>query len=254
MTRQIKVSAVSYLNSAPFVYGLQQWVMQGEIDLSLDYPAECARKLLTGEVDVGLVPVAVIPEVSNYQILSDYCIGAEGPVRSVVLVSNSPIHSIEQIYLDYQSRTSVLLAKVLAQRLWKKQVNWLPLLPSHPINAFEETDGVVVIGDKVFDYENRFAYTYDLATEWRKLTSLPFVFAAWTANKVLPDTFTKGFNKALAQGLESIPLAVNFFAPKNISGFEAEKYLKENISYRLTDQKREALKLFWSFGREIKPG
>lgn len=254
MTRQIKVSAVSYLNSAPFVYGLQQWVMQGEIDLSLDYPAECARKLLTGEVDVGLVPVAVIPEVSNYQILSDYCIGAEGPVRSVVLVSNSPIHSIEQIYLDYQSRTSVLLAKVLAQRLWKKQVNWLPLLPSHPINAFEETDGVVVIGDKVFDYENRFAYTYDLATEWRQLTSLPFVFAAWTANKQLPNDFIKGFNNALTQGIESIPLAVNFFAPKNISGFEAERYLKENISYRLTDQKREALRLFWTFGREIKPG
>ena len=29
-------------------------------------------------------------------------------------------------------------------------------------------DAFLLIGDKVFDYEGRFAYSYDLAAEWKK--------------------------------------------------------------------------------------
>src|SRR5688572_20649974 len=92
------------------------------LELSVDYPAKIAQQLIDGEVDVALVPVAIIPKLKEYHIISDYCIGAEGPVASVCLFSDVPMNEIKRIYLDYQSRTSVALLKVLVREYWKLDV------------------------------------------------------------------------------------------------------------------------------------
>jgi len=115
----IKVSCVRYLNSQPFIYGLKNNPVINEIDLSLDIPSVCAEKLLNGNVDIGLVPIAVIPELKESHIISDYCIGADGKVETVLLLSDVPLEKIETVLLDYQSRTSVLLVKMLAGKFWK---------------------------------------------------------------------------------------------------------------------------------------
>ena len=57
----IRISAVSYLNTIPFIYGLKQSELIDNIDLRLDYPSVCADKLINNEVDLALVPVVVIP-------------------------------------------------------------------------------------------------------------------------------------------------------------------------------------------------
>ena len=48
----LKVSAVSYLNSVPFIYGLKQSELIHNIDLQLDYPSICADKLINGNVNI----------------------------------------------------------------------------------------------------------------------------------------------------------------------------------------------------------
>ncbi|NQX96939.1 MAG: hypothetical protein HRT73_03545 [Flavobacteriales bacterium] len=98
--KKIKVSAVSYLNTLPFIYGINNSEVMEGIDLSLDIPSDCAKKLLSGEVDLGLVPIAILPQLKEYHIISDYCIGAEGKVDSVALYSDVPLNEIEYIYLD----------------------------------------------------------------------------------------------------------------------------------------------------------
>lgn len=251
MIEKIRVSAVSYLNSIPFVYGLQNSSIFEKIDLSLDYPAECARKLTDDEVDIGLVPVAVIPSLPYYNIISDFCIGAEGPVRTVVLLSNSPIETLDRIYLDYQSRTSVMLIKVLSNNLWKIKPEWNPYTPQHTLNDIDPYDGIVIIGDRVFESESKFKYRYDLAEEWIRLTGLPFVFAAWTANKQIDKTFLDSFNQSLKLGVENIDASIDSLTTLNISRLDAQLYFKNNISFDLNSKKREALKLFWSLSKEI---
>ncbi len=251
MTQRIKITAVSYLNTIPFVYGLQQTNIKDQIDLSLDYPAECARKVISGEFDFGLIPVAAIPSIPLYNIVSDFCIGAEGPVRTVVLMSNCPIDSIDQIYLDYQSRTSVVLVKVLAHNLWNIAPEWSAFTPEHTVDDIDPYDGLVIIGDKVFEHESHFKYKYDLAVEWRRLTGLPFVFAAWAANKPIEDTFIRSFNEALRSGVNSIAKSIDMYPPLKLSKVEAEYYLTNNISFDFNDEKRKALKLFWSLARLV---
>src|ERR1700733_14352965 len=119
LDRKIRVGAVSYLNTKPLLYGIRQAEIISSIELTIDYPSRIASMLLRDEIDIGLVPVAIIPQMKEYHINGDFCIGSDGPVASVCLFSEEPMDRIEKVLLDYQSRTSVELARVLLKQYWK---------------------------------------------------------------------------------------------------------------------------------------
>ena len=239
----IKVSAVSYLNTIPFIYGLKNSTICHQIELSLDYPSLCADKLLKGQVDIGLVPVVVIPKLQHPHIISDYCIGANGAVDTVCLYSDVPISEIESIVLDYQSHTSVELLKILLKEYW--QLN--PELKKADI-GFEENiidnNAALVIGDRAFNLNSKHKYIYDLSAVWKEMTALPFVFAAWVTNKKLSQDFIVNFNKALKNGLSDIDAALNFKWNNYPSCEKPKDYLNNKISYNLDVEKKKGMKLF----------
>lgn len=251
MTRKIRVSAISYLNTAPFVYGLQHSDILENIDITFDYPSECARKLQQKESDIGIIPVAALLSLPKYEVISDYCIGAVGAVRTVALFSNSPLEKIEKIYLDYQSRTSVNLAKILSKKFWKISPEWIPFSPSQDANGLEPHEGLVIIGDRVFNSEKNYKYCYDLAEEWFRYTGLPFVFAVWASVEPLDSDFIDSFNSALGLGLGNIPLSVDNFNLKYIDRAEAIDYLNKNISYNLDDSKKKTIEMFLNQVKEV---
>lgn len=241
MTAPVRISAVSYLNTRPFIYGLQHQQLPG-ISLALDIPSECARKLLNDEADIGLVPVAIIPQLPGAQIISQFCIGAVGPVRSVKLYARCPLQDVKRIWLDFHSRSSVNLARVLAREKWNITPEWLPASAGFEQNI-SGTDAAVVIGDRTFAMNGGFETEIDLAGDWITHTGLPFVFAAWVTRHNYPDTFTVPFNKALAYGLEHISGSISAdFA--GIPQADALDYLRNAISYPLDDAKKAGLQLF----------
>lgn len=237
---KIKVSAVSYTNSKPFVYGLMHSGILAQIDLSLDIPSDCAYKLINNQVDIGLVPVAALLDIPNYSIISNYCIGANGPVDSVFIFSDKPIGEINTIALDIQSRTSNNLAKVLLKNYWR-------LNPDMVLN--ETADAFVQIGDRTFGKKNDYAFSYDLAEEWEKFSGLPFVFAVWAANKKISDRFILDFNKALKYGLDNRLDVIKTIPPRN--NFDVGEYLMNKIDYKLDNRKLEALKLFHQLIKDL---
>ena len=242
-----KISAVSYLNTLPFLYGIENSSdFKKNIDISLDYPSICADKLINNEVDIGLIPVAVIPKIQNANIISDYCIGANGKVKSVLLLTDKPISEIKNIYLDYQSRTSVELLKILAKKYWKISPNWISAEKEYEKKISGNTAGLV-IGDRALEIEKKYKYSYDLAYEWKKYTNLPFVFATWTANKDISQTFINDLNEILKIGIENIDDVINYY--KNYintinNGLDIKEYLTKNISYNFDEQKKIALNKF----------
>lgn len=242
---KIKISAVSYLNAKPFIYGLQHSPVINEIELHLDIPSECAKKLVEGRIDIGLVPVAILPKLNEYHIITDYCIGAEGKVASVMLYSNVPLAEIETVLLDYQSRTSVTLVKVLAENLWKIAPRWKPAQEGYE-NEIAGTTAAVIIGDRTFGLEDTYQYEYDLSEEWQKLTALPFVFACWVANKKLPDSFIEKFNKGLKLGLDNRKVLVKELTNKGYAT-DIDNYLNNSIKYEYDNAKQRALKLFLEY-------
>lgn len=239
---KIKISAVSYTNTKPFIYGIEHSALLGQIDLSLDIPTDCAAKLIDGQVDIGLIPVAAIPQVPNANIVADYCIGSVGAVNSVFIFSKVPATEIKTVRLDSQSRTSNNLAKVLLKFHFKQQV-------IYSTDPDLETDALVLIGDRTFGKKEEFAYAYDMGLEWMNFTGLPFVYAAWVANKHIPQEFINEFNKALSFGLSQRKVLLEEL-PKQ-ANFDLEDYLLHKLDFELTDQKREALTLFLSYIREL---
>jgi chorismate dehydratase len=242
---KIKISAVKYANTYPFIYGLTESGFENKIILETDHPSDCALKLIDGKVDIGLVPVASLPLVKEYQIISDYCIGAKGNVRTVLLLSNCIFEDIRNIYLDYRSYSSINLTKVLAKNFWKREFNWINTSKSFDFINIGQDEAVVLIGDQCFEFENSFRHKIDLAMEWQKFSGLPFVFACWTANKTLEVEFIEEFNKALRLGVENIPAVVEKFSDTGtISGIDLSNYLTENIDYILDEDKKKGLNMF----------
>jgi chorismate dehydratase len=239
---KIRITAVSYLNTKPFLYGLLRSDLKEEIDLHLDMPSECARKLESGEADLGLIPVAAIPNLEQPHIISDYCIGTVGDVRTVSVLGEVPIEEMTHIFLDYQSRTSVQLLRYLLHAHWNLHPQLLPATRGFE-KKIEGTVGGLVIGDRVISLEKEFAYNYDLGRVWWEHTKLPFVFAAWVSTRPLPEKWIGRFNEALRKGLADIDNLL-FLLPSPSSEFDLQKYFTENISYELDLAKREGLSLF----------
>ena len=240
-----KVAAVSYLNTIPFLYGINNSEIYNQIDLLIDFPSECARKLSEDEVDIALVPIVILKKNSEFKIISDFCIGSNGKVDTVCLYSELPLKEIEEIYLDYQSRTSVELLRILCREYWRIS----PKLRNSE-KGFEDKikdrTAALIIGDRAFSANSKFKYIYDLSEIWKEMTGLPFVFACWISNKDIDKDFLSEFNSALKFGLSEIDKSVeiekhNFPHCENLND-----YLKNKISYILDKEKREGMKMFLS--------
>lgn len=241
MDKKIRVTAVSYLNTKPLLYGLFKSPVATELDLQLDIPSICAEKLRTGQADLGLVPVAILPELAHAYIVSDYCIGAEGAVKTVCIYAEKPLEELKTIYLDYHSRTSVELARILVREFWKVKAELVPAKPGFETKIQGET-GALLIGDRTMGLESKYPYVYDLGDAWMQHTGLPFVFAAWVSTRPLDPAFIQRFNAALKLGLDYIPELI-YLLPSQ-PDFDLKTYYTKYISYPLTEGKKEALRLF----------
>jgi len=238
--RKVRVGAVSYLNTKPLIYGIEKGMIKEEADLLIDYPSKIASMLLEDEIDVGLVPVAIIPEMKEYHIISDYCIGSVGKVASVCLFSEVPLDKIKTVLLDYQSRTSVALLKVLIKNFWKIDVLFEETSGNYQSKISGTTAGLV-IGDRALQQRKISSFIYDLGEEWEKFTGLPFVFAAWINNKKLDEGFIQHFNEANAFGLHKIDEVVS---ENPYSVFDLHHYYTDCISFDLDEKKKKGLELF----------
>jgi chorismate dehydratase len=234
------VGAVSYLNTKPLLYGIERSPIASKIELIIDYPSSIASMLLKDEIDMGLVPVAIIPQMKEYYINGDWCIGSNGNVASVCIFSETPIEKVERVVMDYQSRTSVQLARVLLKEYWKIDPEILDGGKDFRDEIRGTTAGVV-IGDRALEQRKQSPYIYDLAEAWKALTGLPFVFAAWISNKRLDPSFIRDFDEANRQGVLHIDEVV---AQNPYPIFSLHEYFTKHLSYTLDAPKRRGLERF----------
>lgn len=246
--KKIKVGAVSYLNTKPLLYGIERSnELLQQIELIKEYPSKIAKQLSDDEIDVGLVPVAVIPQMKEHYIVSDYCIGANGNVGSVCLFSEAEINKIEKVLLDYQSKTSVALCKVLFKNHWKKDVVFEDAMNDFS-KEIKDNTAAVLIGDRALQQRKISKHIYDLGGQWKAMTGLPFVFAAWIANKKLPADFIALFNQKNAEGINNIDAVIR---QTECDFYDLNIYFKQNISYVLDTEKMKGLNLFLGLMKQL---
>ena len=238
---KIKVGIVNYLNTKPLLYGLQLPPVRDKIELIGAYPAKLTQMLADDEIDIGLIPVASILQFPSYHIVGNYCIGTEGETASVCLFSEVPLAEIRKVYLDYQSRSSVALLKWLMRESWGIDPEIMNATDENYRKEIKGTTAGLVIGDRALEQRRVSTFIYDLGAEWRAITGLPFVYAAWISAKELPDAFVTEFDKANSIGLQHIDEIV---AAEKFSLYDLKKYYNLHLSYRLDERKMKALRLF----------
>jgi chorismate dehydratase len=238
---KIKVGIVNYLNTRPLVYGLERPPVSEKIELIGDYPSRIADMLKDNSIDVGLIPVAVIPELKEYYIVGNYCIGAEAEIASVALFSEVPMNEIKRVYLDYQSRTSVELLKFLMKEYWGINPEIIKAENEDYRKEIKGDTAGLVIGDRALEQRKISTFIYDLGSEWRSITGLPFVFAAWVSTRPLPPDFIEMFDQANAEGLKHIDEIV---AANPFDLYDLKKYYTLHLSYYLDEKKKRGLEKF----------
>lgn len=241
--KKTRISVVSYLNSKPYLYGLNHFASPDFFEVSTDIPSVCADKMISGDADVGLVPVAMLPFIPEAKLITGFGIAANGAVDSVVLCSRVPFTEMKTVVMDLESRTSANLARILAKELWSINPEWVREDEHKRISPGELPESAVLIGDRALAYRNMYRYQYDLAEEWKKMTGLPFVFAAWVRNKELLPGQEELLESAFHKGIEAIDEVIRLHRDQ-YPFTNLEIYLRQRIRYRIDAKERKAIVLY----------
>jgi chorismate dehydratase len=237
-----RIAAVSYVNTLPFLYGLGLPDIRDRVDVVLAHPARCADLLQRGEVDIALCPVGALPGLGKYHVISDYCIGCDGPVRTVSIYSHKPLEELTHIVLYAESRTSNLLVQMINNEYWHHKFTFSST--SSTSSASSISSGFLFIGDICFQKEQEFAFRTDLGQAWKEWTGLPFAFACWVSKREIDHEVIQAMNATFAEGINSVD---QLTFPAHLRGDVLREYLKTNISYAYDHKKKEALVKFLAY-------
>ena len=244
--KQVRCTMVSYLNTKPFLDGLENEFQKGELEIRLANPADCAKDFAQGNCEIALFPVGALDSLSGYDIMQGFCIGAKGDVASVLILSDEPLDQIRFLVPDPESRTSNRLAGVLLDNYWKQKFEWVT-------GDIEKSRGLpqtafVSIGDKAMKMKNSFRYVYDLAGEWKSWTGMNFVFAVFICKQGgVEDEIASRFLRGLAHGVDHIRESAKRWAPEfGMTEEAAFQYLDASVYLRLEPDMRAGLEKFLS--------
>jgi chorismate dehydratase len=257
--KRLRISAISYLNTAPLMWDFEHGEAANKFDISYTLPSACARALQAGTADIGIIPAAAYAQLPGLLILPGVAIASRRPVRSILLVSRVPAEKIRTVALDTSSLTSVALTKILFEKWLGGGRTFTPMAPNLEA-MLAHHDAGLLIGDPALQIDRSRYVTLDLAEEWIRYTGKPFVFAFWAVRQ-----------EALCEAAPSQDLAVVFqqsrdhgLAPESLNQISREwsprlgleesavrSYLTENIYYRLDAPCLEGLRLFYRYAAEI---
>ena len=249
----MRVSAVSYLNTWPLVWGFLHGPGRGLFEFRFDLPAVCAAALANGEADMGLVPCAELDRL-GLDFLPELGIACEGPVRSILLISKRPFGEIGTLAVDSGSRTSVALTRILlAERFGCR-----PAMVSRPPvleDMLAEADAALIIGDPALHLDpSKLPYrTLDLGAEWTAWTGLPMVFAVWAGRReVLTPEVAAAFSASYRWGKTHLDeIARRAEAESGFPEALASEYVNRNIVYELSERHLRGLELFRRLVRDL---
>ena len=256
--RKLRISAISYLNTAPLMWDFEHGEAGSHFEISYTIPSACARALAEGSADIGIIPAAAYTQIPGMKILPDVAIASRQAVRSILLVSKVPIEKVHSVALDSSSMTSVALLKTLLQ--WKAcNPEYTPMQPDID-EMLSRHDAGLLIGDPALQIDRSRYYTLDLAEEWIRVTGKPFVFAFWAVRGEAPKEsdpvidLPAIFRNSRDHGLQPANLGKivdEWSARLNLRPTEVRSYLTQNIHYRLDPECIDGLQEFYRHASEI---
>jgi chorismate dehydratase len=256
--KRLRISAISYLNTAPLMWDFEHGEVSSAFDISYTIPSQCAAELQAGRTDIGIIPAAAYASIPDLAILPGVAIASRRAVRSILLVSRVPLEKVRTVALDSSSLTSGALTQVLFAKVWGGNPVFTAMEPKIE-RMLQEHDAGLVIGDPALQIDRSRYITYDLAQEWIRWTAKPFVFAFWAMRRAaLTDVprdldLAAVFQESRDHGLfpDNLARIACEWAPRlGLSEVEIKTYLTENIHYYLDRECLAGLRLFYQYAQE----
>jgi len=257
--RRLRISAISYLNTAPLMWDFEHGEAGRDFDISYTLPSGCARSLAEGTTDIGIIPAAAYAQTPGLLVLPEVAIASRRDVRSILLVSKVAVEKIRSVALDTSSMTSVALTKILFEKWMGGGRTFTPMAPDVD-RMLAVHDAGLLIGDPALKIDRKRYHTLDLAEEWIRHTGKPFVFAFWAVRgdalrEAAPSLDLPAvFQNSRDHGLEpsSLNQIAREWAPRlDVSETDVRSYLTQNIHYQLDAGCLEGLQLFYRYAAEI---
>jgi chorismate dehydratase len=249
----LRLGAVSYLNTGPLVYGLDEQTER--FQMRFDVPSECARLLHENRVDLGLIPSIEYLRGEDYRIVPGVSIASDGPVASVALFTKMPAASIRSIALDSASRTSVALLRILCALAFGIEPA-LVTMPADMERMLVSCDAALVIGDNALfaDHAGLGLTKIDLGAEWARVTDLPFVYAFWAGRPgIVSDGDVRALNDAPAKGVIAAErVAAGYFPGDSAKIMRGADYLRTNMKYAFGARELAGLRRFYEMAAELR--
>lgn len=248
-----RICAVSYLNTAPLVWGLLHGPQKGAAELSFAVPSECARRVIHGEADLGIVPVIEMDR-HGLEPVSRLCIACQGEVRSILLFARRPWAEVETLAADIGSRTSVELARIVLRERFGASPR-VQAMPPQLESMLSAADAALLIGDAALsvDPQRTGLPCLDLGQAWLELTGLPMVFAVWAGR---PGAAAGGLEAVLEGSFSYGQAAMDAIIESEAGsrGFSRDlvaRYFERNVTFRLGDAERAGLEAFLAAVRAL---
>jgi chorismate dehydratase len=257
--RRLRISAISYLNTAPLMWDFEHGDTGREFDISYTLPSACARALKAGTADIGIIPAAAYAQIPGLAVLPGVAIASRRPVRSILLVSRVPLDRVRTVALDTSSMTSVALTKILFEKWLGGGRKFTPMAPDMQ-SMLAAQDAGLLIGDPALQIDRSRYFTLDLAEEWIHRTGKPFVFAFWAVRREAVRESAPSldlatvFQQSRDHGLETASLdqITRDWAPRlGLKESDVGSYLSESIYYYLDAPCLEGLQLFYRYAAEL---
>src|SRR5579864_9315082 len=257
---RLRISAISFLNTAPLMWdfenGESAQALKQHFEFSYTVPSQCADELKAGTADIGIIPVAAYTTIPDLVIIPDVAIAAKSKVRSILLVSKTPLEKIRSVATDNSSRTSAALVQIFLKKFVGTDPGFTRQKPDLKA-MLRWHDAALLIGDPALQANTSGYHVYDLAEEWRRWTGRPFVFAFWAVRKAALEgraaepNIAQVFQQSRGNGLKHIPEIAEAWSPKlSLSPKLIADYLTENVDYGLDAENLEGLRLFYKYGLE----
>jgi chorismate dehydratase len=252
---RLRVSAISFLNTAPLMWDFDHGERRREFEVAYTVPSACAEALRTGTADIGIIPVIAYATIPDLVVIPEVAIAAKGAVRSILLISKVPLDEVKTIAADTSSRTSVALLRVLLRKWHGGGRTFLPMEPKLE-QMLKAADAALIIGDPALTVDRSKYVCYDLSEEWQSRTGKPFVFAFWAMRSAAlagqdQQAVARVFQESRDHGLEHVAELAREWAPRvGLSEDAVRIYLTENIDYALDAANLAGLNLFYKYAMD----